>query len=461
MDEAAEECQRAFDVVCSFIGTRDLIQEHIAFRVWPLADNWEMPKETVKETDEGGLVRLKYTFKYGDKFVEPDDDWLKSIETVSDELLGIYSKTEDTALSAAFGGRRKKRLNRVFDAIGFVYPDYHYPVRGQKRKGTASAKETASAAPEPAPKRKRVKVLTHRPRYIELATVPEFGSETSSAPEAKESTPLPGAKELAEVPTTKELEEPKTLLPETKELAEAPSTEKMEEAKASTEGAKISEILNPSEEIEAAKIKKGPTVTPKRKRMVNVLDVLETIKLPSTTPKKTAETSEALVEVSVAEAPKQQTGIETGPSEPTKVIPLEAEEAKIAKATEEVKMSEPTLVEELDTAAPEASSKIYDYIVRHASRKKLSEEVFEANHYAKELKYPKGALVFNGTNEEDFLYCLPDNKELFVCREMARSMGFPKLEAGLCAMTKEDIADSLAYNSLKVWELDVWKFYNS
>jgi hypothetical protein len=236
----------------------------------------------------------------------------------------------------------------------------------------------------------------------------------------------------------------------------------MEEAKASTEGAKISEILSPSEEIKAAKIKKGPTMTPKRKRMVNVLDVLETIKLPSTTPKKTAETSEVLAEVSVAKAPKQQTEVETGPSEPTKVIPLAAEEAKTGRATEVMKMSKPTLVEEIDTAVPEASSKIYDYIVRHASGKKLSEEeVFEANYYAKELKYPKGALVFNGTNEEDFLYCLPDNKELSVCREVSRSMGFPKLEAGLCAMTKEDLADSLTYNSLKVWELDVYKFYNS
>jgi hypothetical protein len=75
-------------------------------------------------------------------------------------------------------------------------------------------------------------------------------------------------------------------------------------------------------------------VTPKRKRMVNVLDVLETIKLPSTTPKKTTETSEALAEVSVAEAPKQKTGVETGPSAPTKVIPSEVEEEKIAKATE-------------------------------------------------------------------------------------------------------------------------------
>jgi hypothetical protein len=111
IDEAAEECQRAFGVVCSFIGTRDLIQEHIAFRVWPLAEKWEMPKETVSEPNEGGLVRLKFTFKYGDKFVEPDDDWLKSIEAISDELLGPYSKAEDTALSAGFGGRKKKRLN--------------------------------------------------------------------------------------------------------------------------------------------------------------------------------------------------------------------------------------------------------------------------------------------------------------------------------------------------------------
>jgi hypothetical protein len=422
-------------------------------------EKWEMPQETIKEADKRGLVRLKYTFKFGDKFIEPDDDWLKSIETVSDELLGVYSKAEDTALSASFGGRKKKRLNRVFDAIGFVYPDYHYPLRGQKRKNTSSAKEVASAAPSgPAPKRKRVKVLTHRPRYIELATVPEFAGETSSATEAKESTLLPAVKELAEVPTTEKLEEPKTLLPEIKELAEVPATEKIEEPR--TEKAKRSEVLSPSAKIETGKSQKGPSVTPKRKRMVNVLDVLETIKSSSITPKKTVETSEVSTEAFGAEASKQQFETEAGPSEPTKVKPFETEETNIAEATEKIKISEPILVEETDTAAPEASSKMYDYIVRHALGKKLSEEeIFEANHYARELKYPKGALAFNGTDEDDFLYCLPDNKELSVCREMARSTGFPKLEAGLCAMTKEDLADSLAYNSLKVRELRVWKFF--
>ena len=186
IDEAAEECRKAFDIVCSFIGTRDLVQEHVAYRIWPLVANWEMPKETINNPHEGGLIRLKYTFRFGDQFDEPDDDWLKSVEATSDELLGPYSKTEDNALSAAFGSRKKKRLNRVFDSIGFMYPDYRYPPKGQKRKSAISGKNVALvASSEPAPKRKMLKVLTHRPRYIEPATVPDFGDETSSATEAE------------------------------------------------------------------------------------------------------------------------------------------------------------------------------------------------------------------------------------------------------------------------------------
>jgi hypothetical protein len=83
--------------------------------------------------------------------------------------------------------------------------------------------------------------------------------------------------------------------------------------------------------------------------------------------------------------------------------------------------------------------------------KKLSEEeIAEAKHYVRELKYPKGSLVYNGTNEDDFLYCLPDKKEISVCREMARNIGFPKFEVGLSTMSKDDLANSLTYNSLKV-----------
>jgi hypothetical protein len=386
-----------------------LIQEHIAFRVWPLVEKWEMPKEIISKPDEGGLVRLKYTFRYGDKFVEPDDDWLKCIEATSDELLGPYSKAEDTALSAAFGGRKKKRLNRVFDAIEFVYPDYRYSTRGQKRKDTASVKEAASAAPsEPSPKRKKIKVLTHRPRYIEPAIVPEFVGETSSATEVKEPTPLPNIEEPAIIP----------------------------------EMVKIEELRAEETKTSEPKSQKGPAMTPKRKRMVNVLDVLETIKSSSTNPKKTAEIPEVQIEAFGAEATKHQAETEAGPSEPTKVKSLE---------TKETEAVEQILAEETGTAAPEAFSEAFNYILRHASGKKLTEkEKQEAQFYAQKLKYPKGALIFNGSGEEDFLYCLPDSKEISVYREMSRSFGFPTLEDGLSVLSKNDLADSLAYNSLKV-----------
>jgi hypothetical protein len=173
IDGNVEACQRAFSTVRAFIGTRDLIQEHISFKVWPLVESWDMPKETTADSSENGLVRLKYTFRFREKFDEPNDDWMKCIEATSDELLGAYSKAKDNTLSAAFGGRGKKRLNRVFDAIGFVYPDYHYPLQGQGRKRKTTASATIAVLAEP--KSKKIKALTHRPRYIEPAIVPELG----------------------------------------------------------------------------------------------------------------------------------------------------------------------------------------------------------------------------------------------------------------------------------------------
>ena len=89
--------------------------------------------------------------------------------------------------------------------------------------------------------------------------------------------------------------------------------------------------------------------------------------------------------------------------------------------------------------------------MRHASGKQLSEEqIAETQHYAKDLKYPRGSLIFGGNDKDDFLYCLPDNKEINVCQEMVVNIGYLKLELGLSAMSKDQLADNLAYNSLKV-----------
>ena len=129
-----QACQMTFNTICTYIGTRDLIQEHIAYRVWPLASGWEMPKEAATGSSQSGLIYRKYTFRFRDRFDESNDDWLDAIEAMSDELLRAYSRGEDEAMTMAFGARGKKRLNRVFDVIGFIYPDYRFPARKQKGK---------------------------------------------------------------------------------------------------------------------------------------------------------------------------------------------------------------------------------------------------------------------------------------------------------------------------------------
>jgi hypothetical protein len=235
-----------------------------------------MLKETTIDSSEGGLVRLKYTFRFGDKFDEPNDDWLKCIEATSDELLGAYSKAEDNALSAAFGSRNKKRLNRVFDAIGFVYPDYCYPLRGRglKRKIIASGKIAASAITAE-PKGKKMKVLTHRPCYIEPAVIPELGEGTSSVAEAKESVSIMhNTVEPSVVPKMTTVEPAKAEDNKAKE----PQMEKV---------TKIPEILSPLRTAGLPKVQKTSTATPKRRRMANMLDaVLETTKALSPGPAK-------------------------------------------------------------------------------------------------------------------------------------------------------------------------------
>jgi hypothetical protein len=114
---------------------------------------------------------------------------------------------------------------------------------------------------------------------------------------------------------------------------------------------------------------------------------------------------------------------------PTNTETVVVEEKAIEQIASE-KIETPAPGASQDT--PEASQESTKYIIRHASGKELSqEEMLEARHYAQKLKYPKGALVFNGSGKEDFLYCLPDNKEISVCRKIGKSIGFLKLEDGL------------------------------
>jgi hypothetical protein len=293
--------------------------------------------------------------------------------------------------------------------MGFIYPDYCFPVR---KKGK---RKTAALAPSSAPKAKKVKVLTRRPRRIETVDVPELIEHAGVAPSATE----PGHSVLVET-STNPVEEPK-----------------LEKA------ADQLKVLSPPGTIGLLKPSSVPAVTPRKRRMASVLDaVLESVKTsaPASTKAFSAQIKDArkTAVMSVFNAPA-----EAGPSEAT----AEAGPSETAPIT----LKKESVSEKSKSPAPEAPLKELEFIVRHASGKQLSEEqVAEVQHYAKDLKYPRGSLVYGGNDEDDFLYYLPDSKEIHVYREIMDNIGYLKLELGLSALSKGQLADSLAYNSLKV-----------
>jgi hypothetical protein len=190
-----------FRVVAEQISTRELVQEYLANRVSPTLSEWSMPKlKGTKKKNE--LVRLPYRFKFEKQFKEPCQEWLEMIETMCNEILGNYTKKEDQLMTAAFGTRPKRRLNRVMDALNFEYPDYERLSKGAE--GT---------------KRKRVVCVLsrHAPRMVkeDEKTLKKRKSspktKVATSKKRKTATPEPKMAEIEEeapsTPSATELEE--------------------------------------------------------------------------------------------------------------------------------------------------------------------------------------------------------------------------------------------------------------
>jgi hypothetical protein len=194
------------------------------------------------------------------------------------------------------------------------------------------------------PKPKKIKVLTHRPRHIETTEVPKLAEGPSSALEL--SYPAPAKAK------TESVEEPKLKIA-------------AEQVKA----------LSPLQETEQSKVQKVVSVTPKRRRMVSVLDaVMESTKALTPTSAE-APSMEVNNTKKSTEVDRTQVEAEVGPS-----VPAEARPAKIVEKNTESTPSDAAKVplplqkekatEESESPAPEASTEELEFIVRHASGKK-------------------------------------------------------------------------------------------
>jgi hypothetical protein len=218
-------------------------------------------------------------------------------------------------MTTTFGARGKKRLNRVFGVIGFVYPDYCYPSRKQGKKRKVATSMTSGTS-----RSKKVKVLTHRPRRIETAEVSKLIEGSASMSEPSRSMPVEARTSVTEEP-------------------------KMEKT------AEELKVLSPPYAKELPKVSNISIATPRKRRMSSVLDVvMESVKT-STPASAEAPWTEAKVSKKSDEVRIAQTIYEAGPSvsaeaRPSEIAPLILEKEGVPEKSKSPAPQAPT--EELE-----------------------------------------------------------------------------------------------------------------
>jgi hypothetical protein len=340
-----------FRVIAEHISTRDLVQEFLAFKVFPTMKEWAMPKFEGKKK-EGELVRLPYHYKFKKHFKVPCQEWLDTIEVMCNEILGNYFKKEDQLMTAAFGTRPKRRLNRVMYALGFEYPDYERldkGAEGQKRKRVA---DVLNKDDEEQPKKKKLE------------------PEPKTGVSKKRKTSTPKQKAIAE--------EEKT--------AASPSTTDVEEIlKVMTESLPVKlSPLGPyltklfQKDKEPAKTKKAGR--PKKQRIITVTEAIEWTPPQASALKAPAVESTTATEATNAEAAgAEDINLESMVADIDKILlNMAAEEAtadEAAAATEEIMASEPERKKEITEDPSEDEAFMFQNLVGQEMTKAEKEEL--------------------------------------------------------------------------------------
>jgi hypothetical protein len=210
----------------------------------------------------------------------------------------------------------------------------------------------------------------------------------------------------------------------------------------------------------AASATKSP-VKPKKRRIIQVTDVIHQTPPPATVSKIVfAETVEA-----------EASGMKTAEAE---IVGAEATRAE-AEATEEsnlettieaidnilLKMAEEeAIVATVNTATEKGKEQINeisegDFDFQDLLGQELTDtEKEELKKYAISCGYKSGAMLFGGVNEGK-LRCLRNRTEAKIVRTLSKSIGLPKLEADLCRYQRHHIAGSLLYANFKVTNIFV------
>jgi hypothetical protein len=206
------------------------------------------------------------------------------IETMCNEILGNYTKKEDQLMTATFGTRAKRRLNRVMDALNFEYPDYERLNEGAQGK-----------------KRKRIVIIMCRQAARMVKEDEEILKRRKSIPEPKVAAPKK-RKAVAPKPKTTEMEEETPSTPSAADVEEILKV--MNESlpiKLSPLGPHLTKLLQ-KKEPSAGKKSAGS----KRRRIITVIKAIEETPRPASATKITPTAEVAAATEAAPPPPKLQ-----------------------------------------------------------------------------------------------------------------------------------------------------------
>jgi hypothetical protein len=313
-------------------------------------------------------------------------------------------------MTAAFGTRPKRRLNRVMDVLKFEYPDYL-----QLNKGAEGAK------------RKRIVSVLSRQAARMVKEDEKVLKKRISSPKPK----VAGLKKRkAKSP------EPKV----TEEKEETPSTPPAAEV------AKILKVMTESLPIKLLS-PLGPEL--KKRRIGSIMQAIEKTPPPASASKIAPTASaEAAAEANIsaeAAAASKAANLESTLSGIDKFL-LDMPTEETVAAVEQVMAPVPDKGKKFAEAAPKEK----DFDLRNLVGQELSEaEKKELQEYSISCGYQPGAMLFGGIDEVA-LGCVHDRTGAKVIGTLSKSVGFPKLEADISSYRRQHIVGSLFYSNFKV-----------
>lgn len=123
---------KAYRATTSLQCARDIVEEYVAARIWPLKKGWAFLHFFPKK-----IRGINY--KYPDRdFCRPaifssDEEFVKSVESRADDLLGKYLQSEKNNIDKILGPDYK-RLNRVFEVAEVDYGERPPPAYAREKK---------------------------------------------------------------------------------------------------------------------------------------------------------------------------------------------------------------------------------------------------------------------------------------------------------------------------------------